>query len=289
MPIPEDFRFWCTSGSSRIETSEWTFADVDQRRMVTLRMDGDLDVEEHEDVALEHFKRHIDSLSHDVVWIHVDFDGGLISVSSDPVDDPNVDMYYPPLDLIQRRAGVQAILRSELRELDRLMASVDLVSYRTEAEPEATRKAVFKYYWQHQFVEKQWDEMNLWMRLSHHHHPNIVPLDRLVLDEVRGGVVGFTTLYIPGGNLEDNVSRTFKLKWCGQLMQVVDDLNLRYGIAHQDIVPRNLLVDEATDNIMLFDFNTAAQIGRNRGRPFFWYWYVNSELFPPSPFRKDGG
>lgn len=283
MPIPEDFKFWCTGGECKIGTSEWTFADVDQRRMVTVRMDGNLEPEEQEDVAFEHFKRHIDSLGPDVVWIHVGPGGDLISTSSNPIQDPTSDMYYPPLDLIQRPADVQAILRSGLRELDRLMSSVDLVSYQTEGQPAVTRKAVFKYYWQYQFVEKQWDEMNVWMRLPH--HPNIVPFDRLVLDEVRGGVVGFTTLYIPGGTLENNVSRTFKLKWCQQLMQVVDDLNLRYGIAHQDIVPRNLLVDEATDNIMLFDFNTAAQIGHDRGPPFFWHWYVNLALCPP-PFRK---
>lgn len=114
------------------------------------------------------------------------------------------------------------------------------------------------------------------MRLPN--HPNIVPVDRIVLDEVRGGVVGFTTPYIPGGSLQDNVTRPFKLKWARQLMQVVDDLNLRYGIAHQDIVPRNILVDEDADNIMLHDFNVAAQIGRSRGDGFFFYRYVQRLL-----------
>ncbi|KAK4032282.1 hypothetical protein C8A01DRAFT_50889 [Parachaetomium inaequale] len=75
--------------------------------------------------------------------------------------------------------------------------------------------------------------------------------------------------------LEDNVSRPFKLKWCKQLMQLVDDLNLRYGIAHQDIVPRNLLVEEATDNLLLFDFDWSAQIGHNRGYSFVPYCTAN--------------
>lgn len=55
-------------------------------------------------------------------------------------------------------------------------------------------------------------------------------------------------------------------------MSLVDDLNYKYGIQHQDIAPRNLLVDEATDNIMLFDFNFSARIGapaRDMGIPFF--------------------
>lgn len=55
-------------------------------------------------------------------------------------------------------------------------------------------------------------------------------------------------------------------------MNLVDDLTYNYGIQHQDIAPRNLLVDEATDKIMLFDFNFAARIGapaRSRATPFF--------------------
>jgi hypothetical protein len=36
------------------------------------------------------------------------------------------------------------------------------------------------------------------------HRPNIVPFDRIVLDEVERRVVGFTTLFIPGGTLDEN-------------------------------------------------------------------------------------
>jgi serine/threonine protein kinase len=103
-----------------------------------------------------------------------------------------------------------------------------------------------------------WKEMSLWMRLPY--HPNIVPFDRVVVDELEGRVVGFTNAYVPRGSLEENKSRVFRLDWLQQLIQVVDDLNLRYGIAHQDIAPRNLLVDESTDSIMLIDFNFAARI-----------------------------
>lgn len=55
--------------------------------------------------------------------------------------------------------------------------------------------------------------------------------------------------------------KIFKLKWLLQLTKLVDDLNLKFGIEHQDIAPRNLTVDETTDNIMLFDFNSSSRIG----------------------------
>ncbi|KAI0444627.1 hypothetical protein F4803DRAFT_511387 [Xylaria telfairii] len=105
-----------------------------------------------------------------------------------------------------------------------------------------------------------WKEMNLWMRLPR--HPNIVPFDKIVLGELEGRVVGFTSSYVPGGNLKENKSRVFKLKWLKQLIEAVDLLNLRHGIAHQDIAPRNLLVDDLTDSVKLFDFNFAARISR---------------------------
>ena len=100
--------------------------------------------------------------------------------------------------------------------------------------------------------------MNLWMRLPN--HPNIVPFDRVVIDELEGRVFGFTTEYVPGENLEINKARVFKLKYLQQLIQVVDDLNFRYGIAHQDIAPRNLLIDPSTDCVKLFDFNFSSRI-----------------------------
>ncbi|EGU81443.1 hypothetical protein FOXB_08025 [Fusarium oxysporum f. sp. conglutinans Fo5176] len=103
-----------------------------------------------------------------------------------------------------------------------------------------------------------WKEMNLWMRLPC--HPNIVLFDQVVVDELEGRIVGFTSNYVPGGNLEENKSRVFKLKWLQQLIKVVDELNLGHGIAHQDIAPQNLLINESTDSIMLFDFNFAARI-----------------------------
>lgn len=101
--------------------------------------------------------------------------------------------------------------------------------------------------------------MSLWCRLK---HPNIVPFDKVVVDELEGRFVGFTSKYVPGGTLEENVARVFKLKWLHQLTDVVDELNLRLGVAHQDIAPRNVLIDESTDALLLFDFNFSARIGR---------------------------
>lgn len=44
-------------------------------------------------------------------------------------------------------------------------------------------------------------------------------------------------------------------------MQAVDFLNLRLGIVHGDICPWNLLIDEETDNLKVFDFNFGAKLG----------------------------
>jgi hypothetical protein len=122
-------------------------------------------------------------------------------------------------------------------------------------------QVVFKYYFLWQYAQAAWKEMNLWMRLPP--HPNLVPFDRVVVDELEGRIVGFTNDYIAGGTLEENKSRVFKLKWLKQLIGVVDHLNLRYGIAHQDIAPRNLVANQETDSVMLFDFNFAARITKD--------------------------
>lgn len=101
--------------------------------------------------------------------------------------------------------------------------------------------------------------MSLWCRLK---HPNIVPFDKVVIDELEGCLVGFTSKFIPGGTLEENKTRGFKLKWLHELTEVVDELNLNLGIAHQDVSPRNIVIDESTDTLMLFNFNFSARIGQ---------------------------
>ncbi|KAH0593296.1 hypothetical protein MHUMG1_09018 [Metarhizium humberi] len=249
-------RFYAPSGAIYPGgPSTWHIIDWDQRRLVSVTMDEEL---ESEDPAFEQLIKHIDSLPPDVYAIHVSPDGNLISTSADPKDDETRCAYYPPLDSVQRPEGVQVISRSHLEEIDRLGPNVDLVTCPHSSEP--TQKFVFKYYFllQHQLFN--WHEMSLWMRLPK--HPNIVPFHSIVVDELEGRFVGFTSVYIPGGTLEENNTRTFKLKWLHQLINVIDELNLNLGISHQDIAPRNLVIHEPTDSLMLFDFDFSARIGR---------------------------
>ncbi|OIW34675.1 hypothetical protein CONLIGDRAFT_567368 [Coniochaeta ligniaria NRRL 30616] len=214
--------------------------------------------QESEDVAIGHLRKHIDDLGPDVYAITLSPDGDLLSVSTDPEDDETTCVYYPPLQAIVVPDRVKTVLRSDLLELDRLAPNVDLVSY-TPCDDAPGSRAVFKYYFLFQFLHKFWLEMNICIRLPP--HPNLVPIDRFVLDELHGRVVGFLTPYIPGGTISENKSRTFKLEWLRQLTRVIDDLNLKHGIVHQDVAARNLLVDPKTDAILLFDFNYSGQIG----------------------------
>lgn len=255
--IAEEWRYFAPGGAlTPGGPSTWFILDWDQRHTIAVTMD---EAQESEDVAIEHLKKHIDALGPDVYAIHLSQDGELVSVSTNPEDDQATCVYYPPLQAIQPSNRVKTVLRSDLLELDRLSPNVDLVSYMPCASATEPRKAVFKYYFLFQFLHKLWHETNLWMRLPT--HSNLVPFDRLVLDELHGHVVGFTSLYIPGGTISENKSRAFKLEWLRQLTSVIDDLNLKYGIAHQDVSSRNLLIDPKTDALMLFDFNYSGQIG----------------------------
>lgn len=138
---------------------------------------------------------------------------------------------------------------------------VDLVTYVSDGV--ASTKAAFKYWFMANGMFRKWYELQCWARLPRD-HPHIVPFDAVVIDDIRGGVVGFTSLYIPGGTLKHNnaVTRPFRLAWLQQLLSVVDDLNYRYGIMHQDIAARNLVVDEK-ENLCIFDFNFSIVINEN--------------------------
>jgi hypothetical protein len=154
-----------------------------------------------------------------------------------------------------------------LTELDRMGPQVDLVSY--QGTPCAggtgleTTKAAFKYWFMENGMFRTWLELNRWSRLPRD-HPPIVPFDAVVLDPHGGGIVGFTTQYISGGTLFDKnaTTRPFRLRWFRQLLHVVDDLNYRYGMMHQDIAARNLVID-GNDNLRIFDFNYAIMIDKH--------------------------
>ncbi|KAI1010914.1 hypothetical protein LB504_002301, partial [Fusarium proliferatum] len=244
--IDKDSKYFCLSGDIPVGgPSTWHIIDWDQRRVVSVTMDGEQD---DESLAIEHFSRHSDRLSLDIHRLYVSPNGEIISTYTDSKNDPTCCVHYPSLPDACLPEGVRTLRRDKLEELERLGPDADLVEYSPCIEGFA-KKVVFKYYFLWQYAQMSWKEMNLWMRLPR--HPNIVPFDRVVVDEFEGRVVGFTSNYVPGRNLEENKSR---------LIEVVDILNLEHGVAHQDIAPRNLLIDESKDSIMLFDFNFAARI-----------------------------
>ncbi|KAG5664996.1 hypothetical protein KAF25_008730 [Fusarium avenaceum] len=252
---PED-RFFAFEGNIYPGgPSTWCVTDWDQRRLVSVTMDEEL---ESADPAIEQLSKHVDDLEPDVFEIWVSSHGDLISTSTNPEDDNTRCPFYAPLEAIGKPEDIQAIPRSQLEELDRLGPLVDLVTDLQSSKP--GEKLVFKYYSVYQRMSFVWNEMNLWMRLPKQ-HPNIVSFDKIVVDELEGRCVGFTTKYIAGGTLDENKSRVFKLKWLHQLIAVIDELNLNLGIAHQDVALRNLVIDDLTDSLMIFVFNFSARIG----------------------------
>lgn len=100
-----------------------------------------------------------------------------------------------------------------------------------------------------------WNELNLLKRLPP--HSKILPINRIVLEDVESRVIGFTTKYISGGTLDKGNNTPFKFEWLQQPTQVVDFLNLELGVMHQDIAPRNLVIDPDTNKSLLFDFDRA--------------------------------
>ncbi|KAK4241857.1 CBL-interacting serine/threonine-protein kinase 16 [Achaetomium macrosporum] len=243
----------------------FALVDWDQRRTIRVvavsreaRTDenGFLD-DRDDDFYFDALARHIDHLPPDVIQINVGPDSELLSTSCDPDLDSTEIANYRPHSVWP--PWLPTVHRPQLTELDRLGLQTDLVTYRVGSE---TRMVCFKYYCTGKNHAVIWHEANCLAKIPK--HPNIVPFDSLVVDSVEGGealVVGFTNKFIPGGTVLENVSRVFKLKYLKQLIEAVDFLSLRRGIVHGDIVPWNLLIDEETDNIVLFDFNFGAKLG----------------------------
>ncbi|AEO66351.1 uncharacterized protein THITE_152152 [Thermothielavioides terrestris NRRL 8126] len=222
--------------------------------------------------TVDKVKEYLPHIPPETVGMELGEAGELVSFTTDPMQDHALAPEYPLLKDFQLPPAVanSTVLRSELDEIRRFSSGVDLVSLNSRSLCPSRRKKdqshyVFKY--SPALPHTTWAEIQILARLPP--HPHLVLLDRLVLDELtKSRVVGFTMRYIPSETLEES-RRPFKLRWLRELMQVVDDLNLKYGIIHQDIAARNLLIDPRNDSIVLFDFNNAYRLGvsKNHGNP----------------------
>ncbi|KAK3311370.1 uncharacterized protein B0T15DRAFT_72646 [Chaetomium strumarium] len=243
--------------------------DCDARRYIKVTLPNPHGFDDEPDEERDRFvpgekaaaalEKKLDTLPDGNLAVEIDEAGKLLSVSTDIKHYEFGRQLYHRLAQYQLPPAVAArtVLRSELTEIRR--SAVDIVAYPPSLSPPSGEDSKNRYAFKYSTRGLPWKELQVAARLAP--HPNMALLDRLVLDE-RGGsrVVGFTMRYIPSDSLGKARGR-FKLKWLRQLMQAVDDLNLKHGIMHQDIADRNLLVDPETDAIVLIDFGEAYRIG----------------------------
>lgn len=266
---PQD-RFWsegqCYFGlrENPITETHCNVWDWDQLRYVKVKGTAGL-FPPDEDVENSILAQFADYLSPEVRAVTVDDDGLLTGISTDPMEDDTMFLAYLPFSMAPFLSDCHVIQHSKLQELDRLGPGVDLCLYEDESGDH--RKVAFKFNPMAKPLRLQmaWDELNLLKSLPP--HPNILPFDRVVLEDVESRIIGFTTKYIPGESLESS-NVPFRVEWLKQLIQVVDFLNLELGIMHQDIAPRNLLIDPDTHKLLLFDFDRAScgKKGLGKGR-----------------------
>lgn len=229
--------------------------DWDQRRFIGIATAWK---EADEDFFLDALAEHIDDLPSDITKIEVGEEGELLKSTTSLDEDWTKIPFYPsPSDY---PAPVRQIRREQLVEISRMGVQVDLCEHKSEAGT-PQKQVAFKYYINEGNMAVIWDEANCLLRIPR--HPNIIPFYSLVVDHVEGQdkVVGFTTPFIPGGTIDENISRPFKLEHLRQLTSTIDYLNLELGIAHGDITPYNLLIDATTDGLVIFDFNLASRLG----------------------------
>ncbi|ATY66113.1 kinase-like domain [Cordyceps militaris] len=248
------WRLWAGSGSlMNGGPYTWHITDFDQRRHFSVTYCPSSPVEDSEgteDVCMAMLRRHIDDLGPEVLGLRFSDPDGPITTSTDRNDDVTYYNNCQPLSALKIPFSIKTVSLSSLVEIGRMGPQVDLVSYQGHPTVNGVTvtKVAFKYWFMENGMFRKWYELQCWARLPRD-HPHIVPFDAVVLDDIRGGVVGFTSLFISGGTLWDNNAtiRPFRLQWLQQLLSVIDDLNYHYGIMHQDVAARNLLIDDKED------------------------------------------
>lgn len=263
----------------------WFCVDWVRRRCISASVpeefDLNIDLSGCEDVMeriYQGLSEVVDGLDDDVNLVNFSIDGDFISTSSEIEDDDVLSMLYCPVDMIHGldRTSVRCVPRADLVEVDRLSPCVDLVTYRSKPRS----KGLFKYAFRPMDVLTNWHELNYWLGLTFAGHPSIVPLECVVTDyqDVPGYrnnvqvVVGFTSAFFPGMTLQDlqkTPSWLFKLGYLRQLLDVVDALHMMKGIVHQDIAPRNLLINPETDDLQIFNFSCAGKLGWDGAEDMF--------------------
>jgi hypothetical protein len=125
--IDNESKYFSLSGNIPVGgPSTWHITDWDQRRVVSVTMDGEQDDDE---LAIEHFSRHGSQLSPDVLRVYLSHTGDIISKFTDVENDQNYCVHYPYLHETDVPEGVETVRRDKLEELERLDPDVDLVSY----------------------------------------------------------------------------------------------------------------------------------------------------------------
>ncbi|THW11730.1 hypothetical protein D6C98_02143 [Aureobasidium pullulans] len=264
--IDPDYRFWADGGMTDYLDDEVFVMDWDQQRHYTISGPSSfLKIEDEEKdgcAAIDVLRRYMNQLDPGVHTIRVDAEGSLVSTSSNPEEDPEYAIFYPSLHDAPSLQGCPTIEKSKLVELDRFGPGVDLASYKDE--DGIVKKVVFKSAPIMQFRGRRWWEINMLYSLPR--HPNLVPLDRIVVDNMTSQhILGLTVPYISAHTIHDNRKQIFKLDWLCQLTSVVDFLNLELRVAHQDIAPRNIICLEQASKghqLQLFDFDRASSIGQ---------------------------
>ncbi|RKU46887.1 hypothetical protein DL546_009184 [Coniochaeta pulveracea] len=264
-------------GNTEFTLKDWvtTVYDADSRRWLSINCrEGKellMDTGEDEEPFEKAFpicaviREEIDAGPPDLNALVFNVDGKVLCRSTDPYDDVTPGTHYAPLSDYHIPAHTKVLGRDELIELERLIAFVDIVTPVASSSP-AQERLVFKYYQYVYGIAGNWNSIHIGAKLSD--HPHIAPVRHVIVDETdRSRVVGFTMPYYPVDDLRtqssSRASRPFhlKLKWIQQLMRTVDDLHLKYGVVHGDLHEGNMMIDPATDNLVLIDFGCAQKIG----------------------------
>lgn len=143
--IDDEFKYFSLSGDIPVGgPSTWHVTDWDQRRLISVTMDGEQD---DEGIAIEHLSRYSSQLLSGIYGIYISQTGEIISTYTDVKNDQTKCVHYPFLHEIGLPEGIQTIRRDALEELDRLGPDVDLVAYPACSNGSAKKVNLDRQFW----------------------------------------------------------------------------------------------------------------------------------------------